>query len=72
MREMSGLRIAKKILEEMPDQNIIFTSTWDMDPIRSEMLIHSIDPDKYAILHKPFIFSNFLALIKPAKFKINS
>lgn len=70
VKDASGLDIAKKILRENPDQQIIFTTTSDLDPIRSGFQEHSLDADKYPILQKPFLFSQLLGLIKPAKSRI--
>ena len=71
MKDTSGLQVAKKILEEKPDQQIVFTTTWEIDAIRSDMQAHSLDINKCAVLQKPFMFSQLLRLIKPAKSKLN-
>ncbi|MGI0019733.1 MAG: response regulator [Nitrososphaera sp.] len=69
VKDASGFDIAKKILQVNPDQQIIFTTTSDLDPISSGFKAHSLDIDKYPILQKPFLFSQLLGLIKPAKSK---
>ena len=72
LKDSSGAHIAKKILEEKPDQQIVFTTTSDAASISSELKAFSFDNDRYPILQKPFIFSQLLSVIKPAKFKINN
>jgi len=67
IKDSSGFHIARKILEERPDQYIIFTTTWNIDAIRSDLKAHSFDESKYPVLQKPFGFSELIALIKPAK-----
>jgi CheY-like chemotaxis protein len=69
IKDSSGFHIARKILEERPDQYIIFTSTWDTDAVHSDLKTHSFDVSEYPVLQKPFRFSQLLALIKPAKMK---
>ena len=69
VKDAGGFDIAKKILEVNPDQQIIFTTTSDLDPISSGFKAHSLDIDKYPVLQKPFLFSQLLGLIKPAKSK---
>ena len=72
LKDSSGLHVAKKIIEENPDQQIVFTSTWDKDTMQSKLRAHSLDPEKYPILQKPFVFSQLLSVIKPAKIQINN
>lgn len=72
IKDANGLHIARKILEEKPLQNIAFTTTWDLDTFRSDLEGYSFDAEKYPILRKPFMFSQLLAIIKPAKFKVDN
>lgn len=66
-RDTDGLQLVKKLLAENKDQNIVITSTWDLEIIRSSLRSYSIDPDRYPVLHKPFRFSQLLELIGPAR-----
>lgn len=70
VRDSSGLRIAKKIIEENPNQQVIFTTTWDPETIGLDLKAHSLEPNKYAILHKPFMFSQLLGLIRPGELEV--
>jgi DNA-binding response OmpR family regulator len=70
LKDANGLHIAKKILEEKPLQDIVFTTTWDLETLRSDFNGYSIDMEKYAVIRKPFRFSDLLGHIKPAKYKI--
>ena len=72
MKDVNGLQLARKILEEKPLQGIAFTTTWNLDTIRSDLEAYSLGVDKYPVLQKPFVFSKLLEIIKPAKFKINN
>ena len=36
------------------------------------MKAYSLDTDKYPIFQKPFMFSQLLSVIKPAKSKVNN
>lgn len=65
LKEDSGLHVAKKIIEDNPDQLIVFTSTWDRDTMQSKLKAHSLDAEKYPILQKPFVFSQLLSVISP-------
>ena len=69
VKDAGGFDIAKKILKVNPEQQIIFTTTSDLGPISSGFKAHSLDIDKYPVLQKPFLFSQLLGLIKPAKSK---
>lgn len=72
VKDANGLHIAKKILEEKPLQEIVFTTTWDIETLRSDFSGYSIDMKKYPVIRKPFTFSHLLEHIKPAKYKIGS
>ena len=67
LKDMNGLELAKKIAENKKNINVILTSTWDSDTVRSTLEAHSLDIEKYPMLHKPFRFSQLLGLIKPAR-----
>jgi CheY-like chemotaxis protein len=69
VKDARGYDTAKRIIQENPDQQIIFTTTSDLDSIRADFKAHSLDIDKYPILQKPFVFSQLLGLIRPAKSK---
>lgn len=73
LKDLSGIEVAKKILEERPDQHIILTTT-TIDPRRicDHLQSDSFDVSRVDILVKPFIFSQLLALIKPAKSTLTS
>lgn len=71
-RDTNGLELAKKLLVENENQNIIITSTWDIETIRTGLRSYSLDADRYPVLHKPFRFSQLLELIKPARIRSNS
>lgn len=71
IKDSSGFHIAKKILEENPDQQIIFTTTWDPETIGSDLKAHSLESSKYPVLHKPFMFSSLLGFVRPAKFRMH-
>lgn len=65
-----SFNIAKEILKEKPHQQIIFTTTSDIDKISFELdSLSLITNNKYPILQKPFAFSELLALMKPARLK---
>ena len=70
VRDSSGLHIAKKIIEENPDQQVIFTTTWDPETIALDLKAHSLEPSKYAVLHKPFMFSQLLGFIRPGELRV--
>lgn len=72
IRDANGLEIAKKILRENEGQDIAITSTWDMGEISSSLQAHSIDPERYPILHKPFRFSQLLGIVQPSKIRLNN
>ena len=67
INDASAIHIAKKIIEEKPDQEIVFSSTWSNSTFKSDLQSQSLDPDRYQILEKPFKFSQLLELIKPAR-----
>jgi CheY-like chemotaxis protein len=70
IRDSGGLHIAKRIHDENPDQQIIFTTTWDPETMGLDLMAHSLAPNKYAILHKPFMFSQLLGYIRPGKLRV--
>ena len=72
MLQASGILAAKKILEEKPDQQIVFTSTWDSVTFSDKLKAFSLDPAKFTLLQKPFQFSELLSVIRPPKFSIAS
>jgi CheY-like chemotaxis protein len=62
LEDISGIKVAEKIKQRLPDQRIIITST---TASIDEMERVGISRDN--ILQKPFGFSKLLALIKPKK-----
>ena len=72
LKDASGFHIARKIVDDNPDQQIVFTTTWDLNTISSDIRAHALQPEKYPVLQKPFVFSQMLGYIKPAKAKIEN
>jgi CheY-like chemotaxis protein len=66
IRDASGLHVAKKILEEKPEQKIVFTTTWSPESMKSELRLHSLDMFNCSVLQKPFPLKELFSLIKPA------
>jgi CheY-like chemotaxis protein len=62
LKEMSGMEVARKIKQRLPDQRILITST-----IVSADEIEHLGMSKDDILQKPFHFSKLLDWIKPEK-----
>jgi CheY-like chemotaxis protein len=62
LKDISGIEVARKIKQRLPDQQIIITSTTTSV---DEMERFGISKDN--ILQKPFGFSKLLGLIKPKK-----
>jgi CheY-like chemotaxis protein len=67
VKDTGGFGVAKRILEENPGQQIIFTTTLGVDETSEGYKAHSLDINKYPALQKPFVFSELLGLIKPAR-----
>lgn len=67
IKDASGLHISRKILEENPDQQIAFTTTWDIRAMRSELAAYSFDDGRYPVIQKPFRFSQLLSVISLRK-----
>jgi CheY-like chemotaxis protein len=64
LKDISGIEVARKIKQRLPDQRIIITSTTGVhaDEIEPVGLIKA-----YNVLQKPIYFSKLLGLIKPEK-----
>jgi DNA-binding response OmpR family regulator len=62
LKDISGIEVARKIKQRLPDQWIIITST---TASVSEMGSFGLSKDD--ILQKPFSFSKLLGLVKPKK-----
>jgi CheY-like chemotaxis protein len=62
LKDISGIEVARKIKQRLPDQRIIITST-----TTSADEIERVGISKDNILQKPFGFSKLLGLIKPKK-----
>jgi DNA-binding response OmpR family regulator len=64
LKDISGIEVARKIKQRLPDQQIIITSTTGVhaDEIEPVGLIKA-----YNVLQKPIYFSKLLGLIKPEK-----
>jgi CheY-like chemotaxis protein len=67
IRDTTAIHVAKKILEENPNQNIVFSTTWNITDFKSELRSQSLDPEQFPIVRKPFSFSQLLGLIKPGR-----
>jgi CheY-like chemotaxis protein len=71
IKDLDGLELVKKITEKNKEQSVVITSTWDSDTVRSSLVAHLLDVEKYPILHKPFRFSQLLGLIKPESTRLS-
>jgi CheY-like chemotaxis protein len=64
LKDISGIEVARKIKQRLPDQRIIITSTTGVH-------VDEIEPvglsKAYDVLQKPIYFSKLLGLIKPEK-----
>ena len=64
------ISIVKKLLQNIPRQKIVFTTTADLHIIKDEMIRQGLS-SSIIILRKPFIFSDLLAVISPTKGKFD-
>lgn len=66
LSDSPGIEIAKKIRETNPIQRIVLTTTYTRDQISDDLALTGIE--KEDILQKPFMFSQLLSIVRPAKF----
>ena len=64
------IKIAKELLQNIPRQKIVFTTTVDLHIIKNEMIRQGL-LSSVVILRKPFSFSDLLAVISPTKGKFD-
>jgi DNA-binding response OmpR family regulator len=64
LKGITGIEVARKTKQRLPDQRIIITSTTDASADEIEHVGMGKDDD---VLQKPFHFSKLLGLIKPEK-----
>ena len=64
------IKIVKKLLQNIPNQKIVFTTTADLHIIKDEMIRQGLS-SSIIILRKPFGFSDLLAVISPTKGKFD-
>ena len=65
-----GIEVAKEVLEFMPWQRIIFTTTVYFDIIKAKTISQGL-LSPITILQKPFKFSDLLSIISPSKGKFD-
>ncbi len=63
-QDTNGFELAKKLVAENVDQDVIITSTLDVETIRSRLRSYSMDAERYPVLQKPFRISQLLELIR--------
>jgi len=63
LRDISGIDVLKDIRKKMPNQRIVFTTTYSLNQISDTLDSYGIENDD--ILLKPFNFKELLATIKP-------
>ena len=61
LSDMPGADVAKKIRNKLPEQRIVFTTTYDSN--RMSGLVEGLGIQAEDILQKPFLFSNLLSVI---------
>ena len=61
LSDMPGADVAKKIHNKLPEQRIVFTTTYDSN--RMSGLVEGLGIQAEDILQKPFLFSNLLSVI---------
>ena len=64
------IKIAKELLQNIPRQKIVFTTTVDLHIIKNEMIRQGL-LSSVVILRKPFSFSDLLAVISTTKGKFD-
>lgn len=64
------IKIVKELLQSIPRQKIVFTTTVDPHKIKNEMIRQGL-LSSVVILRKPFNFSELLAVISPTKGKFD-
>jgi DNA-binding response OmpR family regulator len=64
LKDTSGIEVARRIKQRLPDPRIIITCTTGASADKIEHVGMSKDDD---VLQKPFHFSKLLGLIKPEK-----
>jgi|GEM_PF-2529052 len=64
------IEIVKKLLQNIPRQKIVFTTTTGLSIIKNELIRQGL-PSSMTILRKPFSFSDLLAVISPTKGKFD-
>lgn len=64
------IKIAKELLQSIPRQKIVFTTTVDLHIIKNELIRQGL-LSSVVILQKPFNFSDLLAVISPTKGKFD-
>jgi len=64
------IRVAKELLQSIPRQKIVFTTTTPPRIIKDEMASQGL-PTNVILLQKPFSFSDLLAVISPTKDKFD-
>ncbi len=66
LSDSAGIEIAKKIREINPIQRIVLTTTYAREQISDDLDLTGIE--RKDILQKPFMFSQLLSIVRPAKF----
>lgn len=61
--DIKGVEVIKQIRKKMPNQRIVFTTTYSLSQISN--IIDSYKIDKNDILLKPFYFTKLLSIINP-------
>jgi CheY-like chemotaxis protein len=61
--DIKGIDVIKNIRKEIPNQRIVFTTTYSFSEIKN--IINSFGIDKNDILLKPFYFTKLLSIINP-------
>ena len=64
------IEIVKKLLQNIPRQKIVFTTTAGLHIIKNELIRQGLS-SSMTILRKPFSFSDLLAVISPTKGKFD-
>ena len=63
LRDINGMEVIKHIRKKIPNQKIVFTTTYSLNQISS--IMDSFGIDKRDILLKPFYFTKLLSIINP-------
>lgn len=72
LKDFDGIEIARKILEEKPEQRVVLTTTQDPDMILSRLGSEALDANATAVLVKPFKFSELLSVLRPSERRLTS